>query len=128
MRLTDDQGAPLGPVFSFAVTDRAFAGEWGWHLLADGTSLLNFVFDISRSSWTEVRGQTAGGHRRHREMDVAVLTPAAIARLQELELDLDQLFRFRLSGAARLWGFVIQGVFHTLWWDPNHRVYPTDPE
>jgi hypothetical protein len=37
------------------------------------------------------------------------------------------MFRFRLGGKARLWGFRSERIFHVVWWDPDHRVYPTEP-
>lgn len=36
------------------------------------------------------------------------------------------LFRFRLSGKKRLWGFRTERVFHVLWWDWDHQVCPQD--
>jgi hypothetical protein len=37
------------------------------------------------------------------------------------------MFRFRVAGGKRLWGFRNGRVFHAIWWDPDHAVYPTDP-
>jgi len=36
------------------------------------------------------------------------------------------LFRFRLSGKKRLWGFRTERVFHVVWWDWNHKVCPQE--
>ena len=48
--------------------------------------------------------------------------------MQDLRLDdLDDLFRFRLGNKPRLWGVIHEGVFYPVWWDPEHKVYPTDP-
>jgi hypothetical protein len=48
--------------------------------------------------------------------------------LQDLRLDdLDELFRFRLGNKPRLWGIIHEGVFFPVWWDPEHKIYPTDP-
>lgn len=33
------------------------------------------------------------------------------------------LFRFRLGGRKRLWGFRSDRVFHAVWWDTDHAVY-----
>jgi hypothetical protein len=38
----------------------------------------------------------------------------------------DDMFRFRLAGEKRLWGFRVGNVFYVLWWDASHRVYPTE--
>ena len=33
-----------------------------------------------------------------------------------------RLFRFAVHETGRLWGFVADGTFHPLWWDPQHRL------
>jgi hypothetical protein len=49
-----------------------------------------------------------------------------IRRLQELSLDdADCIHRLRLSGPKRIYGFLIDDVFHLLWWDPDHAVFPS---
>lgn len=40
--------------------------------------------------------------------------------------DRDEVHRFRLSGAARLYGFRKGNVFELLWWDPQHQIWPTE--
>lgn len=37
------------------------------------------------------------------------------------------IFRFRLSGEKRLWGFRKGATFHAVLWDPEHKVFPTEP-
>jgi hypothetical protein len=54
-------------------------------------------------------------------------TRAAQQRLVDLNLD-DQtaLWRLRLTGTARLYGLMYDdAVFHVLWWDPDHKVWPS---
>jgi len=118
-------------VVSFSLADRGYEGEWGWGLLTqeDAHSLLHFLCDMAALSWDQVRAQNAGRHRRHHPQPITSLCSAARRRLRELDLeDLDsEIFRFRLSGLERLWGFAADdGTFYALWWDPNHRVYPTE--
>jgi hypothetical protein len=49
----------------------------------------------------------------------------AQARLVDIQLeDLDEIFRFRVGFAQRLYGFRICDVFFILWWDPEHKIYP----
>lgn len=69
-------------------------------------------------------------HRLHHDQTVSSLcddAQAILSRPRYEELGGD-IFRFRLSGVERLWGFVIDGIFYAVWWDPNHRVYPTEPD
>jgi hypothetical protein len=32
---------------------------------------------------------------------------------------------FRLSGEQRLYGFRCENVFHVVWWDPKHQIWPS---
>lgn len=36
----------------------------------------------------------------------------------------DRVFSLRLTGTKRLIGYVRQGVFYILWYDPNHQIFP----
>jgi hypothetical protein len=62
-------------------------------------------------------------------MDIDTLCNDAKDRLARTGLDelTDQMFRFRLTSAKRLWGFVKEGCFYVVWWDPEHDVFPTEP-
>jgi len=40
----------------------------------------------------------------------------------------ESIFRFRLSNMRRLWGFRVVNQFQILWYDPEHNIYPTDPD
>ncbi|MER7822842.1 hypothetical protein ABTX85_09795 [Streptomyces sp. NPDC096097] len=39
--------------------------------------------------------------------------------------DMTEIHRLRLQGAQRLYGFLDGNVFHVVWWDPEHDVYPS---
>jgi hypothetical protein len=116
------------PAFNFAKLDKAYEGAWGWHLLADPRELLELLFHWSGSSWMELRQQRVDGRFRHHAQPVTSLCKDAQDRLAHLQLD-DQpeMFRFRHGNTGRFWGFVLEGVFYPVWWDPNHKVYPTEP-
>jgi hypothetical protein len=40
----------------------------------------------------------------------------------------EDIYRFRLGNKRRLWGFRRVNLFEILWYDPDHNVYPTDPD
>ena len=122
-------GAHAHPVFSFKHVDRHYDGEWGWPKLTPekAKELWDYTFEMSVLTWKDIRSQTSGKRKRNHDHEVARLCREAQDRLAELKLDdVDELFRFRLSGKARLWGIVADGIFHAVWWDPEHRVYPPD--
>jgi hypothetical protein len=121
------------PSFSFQFADRTHDGSWKWFQDDEAREVMDFLADISRSTWNEIGNQMTGGrnrHRKHHDQPVEGLCKEAQDRLATLQLDEvfgEEIFRFRLSGTRRLWGFVEEAVFYVLWWDADHRVYPTDP-
>jgi len=128
-----DEYKHLHPVFSFALTDWNYQGEWGWNLLdgGDALRLVQFMYEIGKKTWNEVFQDLNYGRKKHHGHPFARLCPAAQERLSVLgHDDEDTLFRFRDGRTKRLWGFHASGdgVFYVLWWDPNHQVFPTEPE
>ncbi|MDO8847265.1 MAG: hypothetical protein Q7W51_02605 [Coriobacteriia bacterium] len=57
-----------------------------------------------------------------------VPNPDAKRVLAEQYDDQDRLYLLRLWGSCRLFGFVSGNVFNVLWWDPDHLIWPTDPD
>ncbi|MEV5686564.1 hypothetical protein AB0L68_25685 [Streptomyces sp. NPDC052164] len=39
--------------------------------------------------------------------------------------DATRIQRLEFTGTQRLYGFPVGNVFHVLWWDPSHEVYPS---
>lgn len=66
---------------------------------------------------------------KYHSQSFADVSSDAQKRVTELGHDerFDELARFRLNQKQRLWGFERDGVFYLLWWDPEHKVYPTSP-
>jgi hypothetical protein len=121
------------PSFSFHYAETGGEGLCAFSPAPDDAAeLLKFVCDMSRSTWGEIRSMQTGGrdrHRKHHEQPPTSIVDEAQARLLARELDAvmpDDLFRFRLSGEKRLWGFILDGMFYALWWDAGHGIYPTE--
>jgi hypothetical protein len=98
---------------------------------ADAAEIINFLCEMAQLTWREIEGQQASGHKRHHSQPVASINADARAHIGRQRLDEvfgDAIFRFRLSGQKRLWGFRKARVFHVLWWDHEHRVYETEPD
>lgn len=121
------------PTWRLSRLDLDHAGSWSWTVTAaDLREIVEFLSQMERLTWTEIKSQLtssrSGSHRKHHPMPVERLCEEAQRRLETLRLDVDELFRFRLSGRRRLWGAIDDGdgSFYAVWWDPDHRVYPVD--
>ncbi len=52
--------------------------------------------------------------------------PRARERLEVLNLaDQTKIWRLRIRGTGRLYGFLTGNVFHVVFWDPDHEVWPS---
>jgi len=68
-----------------------------------------------------------GGGYPGKEYDVEKIpTAAARERLDAIGLaDMTKISVFRLGGELRLYGFRYGNVFHVVWWDPEHVIWPS---
>ncbi len=115
--------------FSAGDLDHTYDGEWDWNLTPTETAeLLTILGDLAKKTWREVRQLGVNGHRRHHAQPLESLCQAAQQRLEEIELNLEELFRLRHGSTLRIWGHLVGPVFHIIWYDRNHRVYPTEPK
>lgn len=86
---------------------------------------------MGKLTWAQIEAMKAGGRPKHHSQDVETFDPKAQkdfrrAKLGETFGD-EKMFRFRLGGEQRLWGIRRQQTFHAVWWDLDHKVYPTEP-
>ncbi len=67
-----------------------------------------------------------GGHPG-KDYDIESIPNAdAINRLEAMGLgDQTKISRFRIGGKGRLYGFRLSNVFHVVWWDPGHEIWPS---
>lgn len=112
-------------------------GTWPWGVSRDwgkktwDTVILPFLRDYEKKKWGVIHAETWQNKRKTRKKhiyyDKDKICEEARHRLVELEFD-DQtkIFRFRLSGKRRLYGFTFDEVFATIWYDPTHKIYPID--
>jgi hypothetical protein len=121
------------PIFCFRFVDRKTNRPWKFKPTKnEATKILEQMADIGNTVWSEIekiKGPT--GQPRHHSHPVAKFDPKAQRDLANAELDDiigDEMFRFRLGSTRRLWGFRRDRTFHVVWWDPQHKVYPTEPK
>lgn len=49
----------------------------------------------------------------------------AQSRMVELNLYYDSLFSLRLTGEMRLFGYIENGIYYIIWYDPKHEICPS---
>lgn len=89
---------------------------------------------MARLTWAEIEAQQVGPSNkrkpRHHYQEVESICSGAQYDLSRRKLAKRfgdaPIFRFRLSGKKRLWGFRTERVFHVLWWDWDHQVCPQE--
>jgi hypothetical protein len=119
------------PLFCFAHADQNADPRWAFRPEdADAQELFAFLCAMAKLTWREIEAMTAKGHKRHHHQDVESLCADARKDFKSRRFDEtfgEGIFRFRLDGEKRLWGFRKGATFHVIWWDPRHAVYPTEP-
>ena len=84
-------------------------------------AILTILAGFESMTWVQIMSNT-GSHT----VGAEGIIKKARQRLTARNLDewADHLTSLRMSGKERLWGFLRAGVFHALWWDPEHEVFP----
>ena len=112
------------PVWRFELFDHdgpwSFAAGLTPDVLVD---LLRKLANFERMTIGELfhTGEEPGKH-----YDVDDMPTHVKNRLTDIERDDEtRLSRLRLDGTCRLYGVLREHIFHVLWWDPEHEVYPS---
>lgn len=98
----------------------------------DGEWQCNIVCLEEFKSWLHgFEGQKAasifakGSQYRHSHpMPVDKICNAAKSRLEKLNLEPEAMFQLEIGRVPRLWGFLEHNIFHVVWVDREHTVYP----
>lgn len=103
-------------------------GPWGFSEVDTETfcGILRKLSDFESMTVAEVFHN--GGYPG-KEYDVATLpNREALARLVELNLaDMTKIWRLQWTGESRLFGFLDGNIFHVVFWDPKHKIWPSKP-
>ncbi len=78
-------------------------------------------------TWPQIEGQKTNGKKKHVSYPPGTIVKEARDRLIELKKDdlEESIFRFRMSGKVRLYGFRLAGIFYCLWFDRLHKICPS---
>lgn len=136
-------GVPSGstakarPLFCFQHVDSSSKNEWNFKLDADQSKeVMDFICEMARLTWGEIDSLRYNGKKGQRflcnhtiEITAPKFSSEACDDLRRRKLDQtfgDTMYRFRVTSKKRLWGFRHGEIFHVVWWDPKHKVYPMD--
>ena len=118
----------------FEYGDREGAWSWkqkrNWCLSKDkggaGCTVRRIMEKMSQLTWAEIWKQSAQGHKKHHHQNLGSLCKEAQDRWKDINRTEDELFRFRASGEKRIWGVRQGATFFVVWWDAEHKIYPTE--
>ena len=130
------EGQAAHPIFCFRFAEHRAESPACFKPTPDqATEIFNFLCEMGRRSWAEIESDLTGTrnrHRKHHDQPIESLTCAeAKNTISEQALDDtfgDSIFRFRVKGDKRLWGFRNDNTFHVIFWDPDHVLYETDTD
>ncbi|THF48907.1 hypothetical protein [Allorhizobium terrae] len=119
---------------TWCITKSDVADSWYWGEARQWSSaewageIHPFFTEFEKLTWGEVDTfSSESGHKMHHTHEIKDLVGEAQARWKEINLEeFDVLFRFRLGGTKRVWGYIVQSHFYFVWWDRVHRIYPVD--
>lgn len=135
---TPDSIMQMPMTFSmFGHADRDGAWSWGqernWCSPATRLAGLCTVFstmtEMSKLTWAEIYSHTTGikeRHKKHHSQSWDSLCLEAQERWVEINRTEEELFRFRTGAKSRIWGFRQASKFYVVWWDSEHKIYPTE--
>lgn len=141
-RTSENPDSIMEMLFSFnceTIADREDA--WSWRQQRDWVSyfnsegkpcdVTNCLNGLSGLKWSEIISQTTGTKRKRRKKNhsqaYSSICSEAQKRWRYIERPEDELFRVRYGSTGRIWGVRVGSLFSVVWWDPHHKIYPTEP-
>lgn len=112
----------MGRLFTWNTGRVDLDGAYGWNKATMKIVLQEIIPKLQNfgtTTWEEVK--KTGSHF----VDLDKCSKEARDRLEEMELEIEQLFSLRLDGKKRIFGWEHKSIFHVLWWDPKHQVCPS---
>jgi hypothetical protein len=101
-------------------------GPWCFHNAA-GDGFCGLLTRLANFESMTVNEAFHQGDYPGKDYDVdQIPNRAALDRLEALGLpDMTKISVLRLGGQQRLYGFLQDNIFHVIWWDPEHEIWPS---
>lgn len=95
----------------------------------DLDTIVSKMIEYNQLTWSEIKRQThdKSNKSKHHFLDFGGMSKEAAERIRKLELEEyeDSIFSFALQNKLRIIGVRINEIFHVVWYDPDHRFYPS---
>lgn len=101
-------------------------GPFGWQELRAQKiwEIRSKLGQFESMTWHEI---LIRGKNFHHSIAIDQLAPEARKRLEDLQQDdVEALVSLRLSARERIFGIREGSILEILWWDPEHRVCPSE--
>jgi hypothetical protein len=125
-------GARFDEKVTWCITKADREGAWSWHEArdwddAEWSQIIGPKFaEFEEMTWAQVDSFSSGSeHKMHHGQPFGRIVDEAQDRWRErgLEEFADAIFRFRLGGTRRAWGYILQAHFHMVWWERHHKIH-----
>jgi hypothetical protein len=95
----------------------------------DLDTIVSKMIEYNQLTWSEIKKQThdRSNKSKHHFLDFDGMSKEAADRIHKLELEEyeDSIFSFALQNKLRVIGVRTNEVFHVVWYDPEHKFYPS---
>ena len=105
------------PSWSFSRCD--FEHEkWSLKLSNIYEEIIPKLISFEQRKWSDIISDKKHNHW----IDCADFSKEAQKRLKERKIYYDELFSLRLTGTLRLFGYIENGIYYIIWYDPDHEI------
>lgn len=128
-------GARFGYEMTWCARHADRDGHWSWGEARQWSEqewceeIKSTLNGLEKLDWKEIQCMTSdSSHLMHHDQAVSSLCSEAQQRWLDLNLEqFDVSFRFRMGNRKRAWGIELQGHFFLIWYEREHKIYPTGP-
>ena len=105
------------PSWSFSRCD--FEHEkWSLKLSNIYEEIIPKLISFEQRKWSDIISDKEHNHW----IDCTDFSKEAQKRLEERKIYYDELFSLRLTGTLRLFGYIENGIYYIIWYDPDHEI------
>ena len=87
-----------------------------------------YLSNLDNQLWGEILTTTSGRRSGTRNHNISLLDLVSDAQKRAAEISIDdfeELCSIAINSRMRIWGYIADGIFYIIWFDPEHEIYPT---